>query len=300
MVLKVSHVQSSNTVEEPLCVKTESLDERINLLSNMKRGGTLMTTTTNVQKVPETLIPQDVDGKGFADLNFEVEQKKFQEDQHIQTIAEDVNLIKKCSSVITSCSELIEPGPHKELKNEFEITFETSNKFQLLPIKNECDTEIENERSLQLKEHHKDNDQKSKLVKQFKVYEGDKKLFCDKKTKISSSVLESCLKKFECQNSFQILSDNPEETVQKIIKRNMLKQTPKKSLKKCKNCNFKRRSCVVDISNCKTFNRPCLSCNKPGHNPKSLQCKVRGKGNIVKQTPNENGSEAFSINRDIL
>ena len=126
-----------------------------------------------------------------------------------------------------------------------------------------------------------------------------KKIF-DKKV---SSDKESDLKIFESQNPFHILSDNPEETVQNIVKRNWLKNTPKKSLKKCKKCNFKRRSCAVDFSNCKTFHRPCTSCNKLGHNPKSMQCKSRRKIKEVKQPKNQKPRKApkkCTMNKDIL
>ena len=70
-----------------------------------------------------------------------------------------------------------------------------------------------------------------------------------KPEKIKKTVMNldiSCLEKFETKNRFDVLINNHEETVLKIIKRNSLSSTSKYLLKKCKKCNFKKRNCLVD------------------------------------------------------
>ena len=44
-------------------------------------------------------------------------------------------------------------------------------------------------------------------------------------------------------------------------------------LKKCRNCNHKKRSCLELRSNCNAFQRSCFGCKKIGHFPRSLNCK---------------------------
>ena len=80
---------------------------------------------------------------------------------------------------------------------------------------------------------------------------------------------------FSTGNRYGLLVDNAEEDVFKIIRRNMVKDTPRKSLKKCRYCNYKKRTCFIDSFSCKARQRKCTLCNKRGHYPQSLNCKER-------------------------
>ena len=44
-------------------------------------------------------------------------------------------------------------------------------------------------------------------------------------------------------------------------------------LRKCKHCNFKRRSCMLDRLSCPALQKTCFACKKDGHFPKSINCK---------------------------
>ena len=78
----------------------------------------------------------------------------------------------------------------------------------------------------------------------------------------------------ETFNLLQILEDGVAEDFDEVIK---FEQIPKHQLKKCRKCNFKRRTCVVNITMCKANQKRCVSCQKAGHYPQSLNCKVRRK-----------------------
>ena len=113
----------------------------------------------------------------------------------------------------------------------------------------------------------------------------------------------NCLKRFETNNRFEVLLENPEENVQNVIKRNLLKQIPKKNLQKCKSCFFKRRSCIVDSFACKAYNRRCFTCNKLGHNPKSKKCTLQSKTTKTGKSSHQPTPQAptkFSLSKTIL
>ena len=109
----------------------------------------------------------------------------------------------------------------------------------------------------------------------------------------------SCVKRFESKNRFEVLISNPEEDVPKIVKRLILSNTSKRSLKKCKKCNFKRRDCLVDSAKCKASQRWCSKCKKHGHYPQSLYCKARKKiQSMIKiKVP---AAKPFAFNADML
>ena len=81
-------------------------------------------------------------------------------------------------------------------------------------------------------------------------------------------------KKFCSENPFEVFMDNHEEGINNIINRNVILKTPKHCLKKCKRCNFKKRTCVFDSSSCKAIQQRCFKCNKKGHYPQSSFCKA--------------------------
>ena len=86
---------------------------------------------------------------------------------------------------------------------------------------------------------------------------------------------EGLLKKFETGNRFYILSDNQEEDLLKILR------TPKQSLKKCRKCNFKKRTCILDPLSCKAVKSVCLKCQRFGHFPQSGCCKDQRKSRNI-------------------
>ena len=61
-------------------------------------------------------------------------------------------------------------------------------------------------------------------------------------------------KKFESKNRFEVLEDNPEENVIEMIKRNIILNTPKHCLKRCRQCKFKKRTCTLDPLTCQAIN----------------------------------------------
>ena len=85
------------------------------------------------------------------------------------------------------------------------------------------------------------------------------------------------LKRFETANKFDVLRGNGESDLDKILKVNKILITPKHSLKKCRRCNFKKRTCIIDPGSCKASQFFCFRCNKFGHFPKSIFCKTRNK-----------------------
>jgi hypothetical protein len=93
------------------------------------------------------------------------------------------------------------------------------------------------------------------------------------------------LKKFEGHNCFSILESNAEEDFDKIvIQRLNIIQMKKTLLKKCKTCNFKNRSCMLNRSSCPALQRICFACKKDGHFPRSINCK-KLRLNRKSQTP---------------
>ena len=55
---------------------------------------------------------------------------------------------------------------------------------------------------------------------------------------------------FKTVNRFDLLRDNPEENINKLIKRYDILRANRKSLKKCRQCNFKKRKCSLNPALC--------------------------------------------------
>ena len=66
-----------------------------------------------------------------------------------------------------------------------------------------------------------------------------------------------------------------EEQQSEILKKYSKQCIPKRYLKKCKNCCFKKRSCFISPLSCNALSRLCYSCNEPGHFSKSVKCKEK-------------------------
>ena len=86
---------------------------------------------------------------------------------------------------------------------------------------------------------------------------------------VSENQVEDMLNKFKTANRFDILRDNQEEDLLKILR------TTKRSLKKCRKCNFKKRTCILDPSSCKEARSICRKCERFGHFPQSVYCKAQ-------------------------
>ena len=78
------------------------------------------------------------------------------------------------------------------------------------------------------------------------------------------------LKQFETYNIYNLLI--PEYKIEDK-KLDTVRILPRKKLRKCLKCGFKKRSCVLDPQNCTAMNNFCFRCERPGHFPKSMNCK---------------------------
>ena len=88
---------------------------------------------------------------------------------------------------------------------------------------------------------------------------------------------------FDLHNCFQILGDNNKEATFYIVRRNHILKTPKKLLRKCRYCSYKKRSCVLDSFSCNARSKTCSACSKYGHYPQSMNCKAKSKSKSVKR-----------------
>ena len=153
------------------------------------------------------------------------------------------------------------------------LNISTSNKFG--PLWTERIGEPESEYLV-------DDDKKFKTISystQKKDYSRRKFRSNRKKSKVNEVVTSNCLRKFDTKNWFDLLRGNAIENVLEII--NVLK-TPKKSLKKCRRCNFKKRSCILDPLSCSSIGNNCSKCQKNGHYPQSIYCKLTRKHKKIK------------------
>ena len=95
----------------------------------------------------------------------------------------------------------------------------------------------------------------------------------EKRSKKKSDSLEI----FLVTNRYSLLEDNPEFEMERLMWRNKILITSKKKLKKCKFCNFKKRSCLLDPEQCKAIHSQCFKCSKKGHFPASINCQTHKK-----------------------
>merc|ERR1711954_129340 len=109
---------------------------------------------------------------------------------------------------------------------------------------------------------------KSKSIKRIKESEDNETRKSKKKNQENSA------------NLFDILREHPEEDISKILTRLEISRIPRKSLQKCKKCNFKKRKCTLDPSSCKAAKMFCMQCKRFGHFPKSIYCKSNKKVHV--------------------
>ena len=85
--------------------------------------------------------------------------------------------------------------------------------------------------------------------------------------------MRSYLKSFKTENRVDVLKGNEEMDLESVLKVNDILRKAKHSLKKCKKCNNKKRTCALDPKSCKATHSVCFKCRKIGHFPKSMSCK---------------------------
>ena len=73
----------------------------------------------------------------------------------------------------------------------------------------------------------------------------------------------------------EILRDIPDKCVFNFLHKLDIMKTPKQMLKKCRFCNFKKRSCLLEPESCQAKKKVCWNCEKLGHFTQSLCCKKR-------------------------
>ena len=82
--------------------------------------------------------------------------------------------------------------------------------------------------------------------------------------------LKNLQKHTQTANRFQVLQDNQEEDLKRIIWRSNILRTERKQIKKCHKCNFKKRTCTLDPASCQASQKCCYFYKKKGHFPSSL------------------------------
>ena len=85
---------------------------------------------------------------------------------------------------------------------------------------------------------------------------------------------DKTLVQFETSNPFKLLGIMNEDYLERTVSKVNLKSVPKCSLKKCRYCNYKKRSCGISSSSCVARIKKCFKCGKRGHYPQSMCCKA--------------------------
>ena len=114
------------------------------------------------------------------------------------------------------------------------------------------------------------------------------------KVKKQENKMQKDSKPIKCSNRFQLLEDKEEDEPYDLIHTLKIQQTPRHKLKKCRKCNYKKRTCEIDSSKCKSNVRDCYACHKHGHFPKSMNCKKRKKSSIRKKEINDSAPTKIS------
>ena len=159
---------------------------------------------------------------------------------------EDESVLENCDPVAPNSIHGTERSKKGKKRNSSKIT----NKIKV----NETNSIHGTERSIKVKKCNS-----SKITNKIKVKENKAEKWVDH---------------FVTPNPFIIVENNAEEDLDSMIQ---IKKMPKHLLKKCKHCNFKKRSCVLDPSSCSALNETCFKCDKKGHFPQSICCKINKK-----------------------
>ena len=83
----------------------------------------------------------------------------------------------------------------------------------------------------------------------------------------------SNVKRYASKPCIDFLRTCIDEKLSMIINNYAAENIPKRYLKRCRICGFKKRSCVTSRMPCKALKKICYACEKLGHFPKSIRCK---------------------------
>ena len=206
-----------------------------------------------------------------------------------------MNKLPRCKEPSESFKPCIRPVHIKPVKEKVpKFNVHTSNMYESLYLENECDIE-EDDKDLKTKDFDKETKINCDLKKVMNVERERKYLYNIERKNLD-------LSQFENKNRFFVFTDNPEESIEKILKRKMILDISKQSLKKCKTCGYKKRNCLVDSSSCKATEQHCRKCKKKGHFPRSINCKARKK--LWREDPIQRKSpeckKAFKMTDDLF
>ena len=85
---------------------------------------------------------------------------------------------------------------------------------------------------------------------------------------------DDTLVQFETPNPFKLLDTTNEEYLKHTDSKVNTISLPKHLLKKCRYCNYKKRSCTMSSSSCASQIKKCFRCGKGGHYPQSMCCQA--------------------------
>ena len=144
--------------------------------------------------------------------------------------------------------------------------FECSNQFNLLQVEQEIlETSLEQER-----------ESKTSLMSSYGILNSSKfskrKQKTTQKMKPKSKTIKD-ISLLEGDRCFAMSIKKEEENLKKNINGGLILNVPKKCLKKCRSCNYKKRTCALNPWSCKAQNLICYKCSRYGHFPRSMNCK---------------------------
>ena len=102
------------------------------------------------------------------------------------------------------------------------------------------------------------------------------------KFKTVEFINDDSLEQFETPNPFKCLDILTEDCLEDTRSKWNMRLDPKRLLKKCRYCNFKKRSCDLNSYSCVAQIKRCFKCNKKGHYPQSMCCKASKTSKKVK------------------
>ena len=156
--------------------------------------------------------------------------------------------------------QTVKRGKRRNSHSSFVDSIKTKNRFEAL-----MEETLE-----QVEEHYDDNEKFETEVSKSEV----SKL---KSKKMERRVKKQKTERVETFNKLALLVDNSEEDLSKRIVNFEIDKTPKHQLKKCRKCNYKKRTCTLNSLSCKACQNVCSFCLKHGHFPQSIDCKKRKK-----------------------
>ena len=122
------------------------------------------------------------------------------------------------------------------------------------------------------------------------------RIFKFKKVKM---IHEDNLEQFETANPFECLNSINEDSLETVLDINM-KSVPKKQLKKCRYCNYKKRSCDASSSSCIARIKICFKCGKRGHYPQSMCCRSSKTSQKAKVDINQDIRKHTEFSKELL